>query len=460
LSLRLLAVLVLVSCVLTGAAAAARSTPQIEDVAAETSASTATVTWKTSLPTRGRVVYGVGGLYLYSARESSPATAHAAVLPDLAPSTTYAFEIVASAATATGTLTTSAAPPDRRFGVAGTHVTVNGSLFFPVLSYYQCGASAAAAASLGINLFMQAPYTGCVSTNPNDFSSEPPPPSVSVLSDDYTVTGAGDAGWYLPDEPDGWGISPDQLPQLPPASQTAKLRVLNVSQHFYSAQAPINDRFNRNDYKRFVARADLVGFDMYPIVKFCGRVPLLDVFRAQRELMTIYAPGMPTFQWIETGQMTGECPSTQVTPQIVNAETWLAIAGGACGIGYFTNSWTGRLWNRWDLAPGVDAQLARTIAQIRALAPMLAGEYGDVTVPWDTSVAASSRSLNGALYVIAVNSSDQPTTIPFRVDALAGRTLQVLDEGRTIKPAKKVYFRDSFEAFQVHIYVVPPPPGP
>jgi hypothetical protein len=90
---------------------------------------------------------------------------------------------------------------------------------------------------------------------------------------------------------------------------------------------------------------------------------------------------------------------------------------------------------------------------------MLAGEYGDVTVPWDTSVATSSRSLNGALYVIAVNSSDQPTRIPFRVDALAGRTLRVLDESRTIKPAKKVYFRDSFEPFQVHIYVAPPLPG-
>ena len=91
---------------------------------------------------------------------------------------------------------------------------------------------------------------------------------------------------------------------------------------------------------------------------------------------------------------------------------------------------------------------------------MLAGEYGDVTVPWDTSVAASSRSLNGALYVIAVNSSDQPTRIPFRIDALAGRTLRVLDESRTIKPAKKVYFQDSFEPFQVHVYVAAPPEGP
>ena len=30
--------------------------------------------------------------------------------------------------------------------------------------------------------------------------------------------------------------------------------------------------------------------------------------------------------------MTGECASMQITPAIVNAETWLAIAGGACGI--------------------------------------------------------------------------------------------------------------------------------
>jgi hypothetical protein len=449
-------VFLLASTVLAGGATAAASTTQIEDVSAAASAASATVTWTTSVPTRGRIAYGVGGLYLYSARESSATTAHSVVLPDLAPSTSYEFEIVAAGATATGTLTTSAAPTERRFGVDGARVTANGSLFFPVLSYYQCGASAAAAAALGINLFLQAPYTGCMRANPNDFSTDPPPPSVSVLSDDYTDRGAGNAGWYLPDEPDGWGIAPEQLPQLPSSSETGKLRVLNLSQHFYSGQAPLNDRFDRNDYKRFAALADIVGFDIYPIVKFCGRVSLLHVFRAQRELMTIYAPGKPTFQWIETSEMTGECPTLHVTPEIVNAETWLAVAGGACGIGYFTNSWTGRLWNRWELAPGVEVQLARTVSQIRALAPMLCAAYADVTIPWDTSVAASSRTLNGALYVIAVNSSDKPTRIPFRVDALGGRTLDVLDENRTIKPAKKVYFRDTFGPYQVHVYVAAP----
>jgi hypothetical protein len=247
------------------------------------------------------------------------------------------------------------------------------------------------------------------------------------------------------------------MPQLPPAAQSGRLRVLNISQHFYSGQAPINDHFDRNDYKRFAALADVVGFDMYPIVKFCGRVPLTDMFHAQRELMTIYAPDKPTFQWIETSQMTGECPTMQITPAIVNAETWLAVAGGACGIGFFTNSWTGELWNRWDFDAGVEQQISATVAAVQGLAPALCdGQFGSVVVPWNGSVVASTRVLNGALYVIAVNGAATATTVPLRVDALAGRTLTVLGEGRTIKPVKKVIFRDSFAPYQVHIYLAQP----
>jgi hypothetical protein len=34
--------------------------------------------------------------------------------------------------------------------------------------------------------------------------------------------------------------------------------------------------------------------------------------------------------------------------------------------------------------------------------------------------------------------------------------LTVLDEGRTINPVKKVFFRDSFTPYQVHVYVAQP----
>jgi hypothetical protein len=424
------------------AAFVANAGASVKNIQVAAASSSATVTWQTTTPSRGRVVYGVGGLYLYSARESTASTTHSVTLDDLNPSTMYSFRVGSD----TGQVTTTARAATVRFGTDGTRITADGSLFFPVLSYEQCADTFGRAQALGVNVFVQVPFTRCS----QPVTITPP----YVLSDQYGAQNG--SGWYLPDEPDGWGITPEQMPQLPPAAQTGRLRVENVSQHFFSGQAPINDHFDRNDYKRFAALADVIGFDMYPIVKFCGRVPLTDMFRAQRELMTVYAPGKPTFQWIETSRMTGECASLHITPQVVNAETWLAIAGGACGIGYFTNSWTGGLWNRWDFDPGVEQQIAKTVAAVQRLAPALCAGFGSVVVPWDGTVVASSRTLNGALYVIAVNGSDKPTRVPFRVDSLAGRTLTVLDEGRTITPVKKVYVRDSFAPYQVHIYLASP----
>ena len=390
---------------------------------------------------RGSVAYGVGGLYLWSARETIASTSHTVTLTDLEPGMTYTYRAGAT----TGTITTPPAPQTVQLATDGTRITADGSLFFPVLSYEQCAPTISRALAVGINMFVQVPFTGCAQP-----AGVTPP---YVLSDVYGAQQG--AGWYLPDEPDGWGITPAQMPHIPPAP--GRLRVLNISQHFYSGQAPINAHFDRSDYTRFAALADVVGFDMYPIVKFCGRVPLTDMFHAQRELMTIYAPGKPTFQWIETSKMTGECPTIAITPAIVKAETWLAVAGGACGIGYFTNSWTGDLWNRWDFDPGVEAALPAIVGGVEGLAPALCdGSYGSVVTPWNGTVVASSRELNGALYVIAVNGSDKPATVPFRVDQLHGRPLTVLGESRTIKAVKQVYFRDSFAPYGVHVYVAAP----
>jgi Purple acid Phosphatase, N-terminal domain len=405
--------------------------------------SSVTLTWTTPTPVRERVSYGVGGVYLYTQRESAATTSHSVTLTDLAPATTYTYQV----GSVSDSVTTAAAPASAHFGTDGTRITENGSLFFPVFSYEQCAATIARALAVGINTFVQVPYTGCAQ------SAGVTPPY--LLGDVYGKQQG--AGWYLPDEPDGWGITPPQLPKLPTATDTGLLRVLNISQHFYSGFAPINPQFDRNTYRDYAALADVIGFDVYPIVKFCGRVPITTMFHAQRELMTIYAPGKPTFQWIETSQMTGECSTMPITPAIVNAETWLALAGGACGIGYFTNSWTGPLWNRWDFDPGLEQALPGIVSRVQGLAPALCdGTYGDVVTPWDGTVAASSRDLNGALYVIAVNGSPTATNVPFSVPGLAGRQLTVLGEDRTIKPVRKLIFRDTFAPYGVHIYVAAP----
>ena len=341
------------------------------------------------------------------------------------------------------------------FGVASAHVTVDGAPAFPILAYYQCGTTAAQAADAGVDFFVEQPYTGCSLLRPNDFAADPPPPGVHVLTDDDSET-APDGGWYFPDEPDALGLTASQLPQLPPAGVTGKLRVVNVSEHFYSGQALIRPGYDRGEYARFAAVSDLLGFDLYPIVKFCGRVPLLDVFRAQRELISAYAPHTPTFQWIETGPMTGECPTIEVTPAIANAEAWLAVAGGAVGIGWFTAGWApGTLWNRWEIDPAMLAQLRATDARLHSLAAVLTAPWSEVAYSPAAGVAASSRTYDAARYVIAVNSTSTPTTVPLRVPELGRRTLTVLDEQRTVRSDAHGVFHDRFGPYAVHLYRTP-----
>jgi hypothetical protein len=332
--------------------------------------------------------------------------------------------------------------------VSGGHVTAGGAPFFPILTSYQCGATAQAAAAAGVNLFVEQPYTACSQAQPNNFALDPPPPGVSVLADDYADDAPG-VGWYLPDEPDALGLT---APELPRAAAPDKLRFVNFSQHFYSGQALIRPGYDKSEYTRLAAAADVVGFDLYPIVKFCGHVPLLDVYRAQRELATIYAPGKPTFQWIETGSMTGECPTLPVTPAIANAEAWLAVAGGAVGIGWFTSGWETGVWNRWEVSDAMLAQMAATDAQLRALAPVLLAPVGTVATPAGSSVVASSRTLDGSLYVVAVNASASPATTVLRVDGLDGRSLSPLGTTRALRPTRRVLVRDTFGPYEVRIY--------
>ena len=83
----------LLAAVVVFAALRGNASASVDSVQVAASSSSATVTWQTTAPTRGRVAYGVGGFYLYSARESTAATAHSVTLDDLNPSTTYSFRV-------------------------------------------------------------------------------------------------------------------------------------------------------------------------------------------------------------------------------------------------------------------------------------------------------------------------------------------------------------------------------
>jgi hypothetical protein len=133
-----------------------------------------------------------------------------------------------------------------------------------------------------------------------------------------------------------------------------------------------------------------------------------------------------------------------VTPATVRAETWLAVAGGANGIGYFPNTWT----------PEVGAEIVRTGGQIQELAQALLGATAEASSD-SGAVRVGARALDGALYVIAVNALQESVRAAITVPGLAGREVSVHGEGRTILPSGDG-FADDFAPLDVHVYVVPP----
>jgi hypothetical protein len=250
--------------------------------------------------------------------------------------------------------------------------------------------------------------------------------------------GPGVLGWFYPDEADLHKLTGPTLPILPSPEATGRLRFLTLSYHFYSRLAALG--WGRGMYPGLVERADVVGFDLYPLQELCGRASLDDVFLSQQELVRL-AAGRPTFQWIEAA--TWSCPDRPVTAATVAAESWLAVAGGARGLGYLPNTWT----------PDVAAAIGTVSRYVAALAPALAAP--DAAVTAGSGIRAASRRLNGASYVVAVNPSTSGVTASFTVPGLGGRPLGVLGEGRQVASSGDA-FTDSFGPLGVHIYVAAP----
>jgi hypothetical protein len=266
---------------------------------------------------------------------------------------------------------------------------------------------------------------------------------------DRGATGRGLIGWYFPDEWDAFlesNVTRADLGKQIPDGQPGKISFLNLTNHFYSHAAPLPQ--GKGMYPLLYSLADVVSFDLYPLQVWCKPV-FGDVFDAQHEL-SANTGGKPTFQWIEVAPMEHPChddPALDPTPATVRAETWLAIAGGAVGIGYFPNSWH---YRRADIGD----EIAQTNRQIQALAPALLAPQAAASSN-TPAVRVSARTLNGALYVIAVNTGYDTVQARITVDGIAGRSATVLGEGTTVG-SDDTGFSDTFGPLAAKVYVIPP----
>jgi len=313
-------------------------------------------------------------------------------------------------------------------------LTINGSSIFPRMVWRQCPYGYAGSLAAGINLFL-----GVSCTTASNQLKTLAGKAMSTL--DHRIrdaSGPGVIGWHLPDEVDASAGDPELLPL---SNTTGRVTFLTVTDHYSPSTAPPSR--GKGVYKPLFARADVIGFDSYPVEIFCQNETIERVYRLQRDLIKSVGP-KPTFQWIEAGPME-QCHKLDPTPAMVRGETWLAIAAGAVGIGYFPDIWP----------EGIRGEVAKLNQEIVALAPALLGEQGGASGSSRSPVKIGARKYNGALYIIAVNQSNAKVKGLITAPSLNGRTLRVFQTGRVVSPQGSQVYED-FDPFEARVYVAAP----
>jgi hypothetical protein len=213
-------------------------------------------------------------------------------------------------------------------------------------------------------------------------------------------------------------------------------------------------------YAAYMPAADVVGFDVYPIYGWNKPEWLHRVAEGTARLAAL-AGERPVYAWIETGkggQWTGPLEKQKdVTPAHIRAEVWMALCNGATAIGYFTHVWK-PAYDQFGVPEENRKALADTNAQVTRLTDALLGDPPPrpvtMTVEGDARVDMLARACGRNIYVFAVNGDGamKAARCTFKMDGLAdGATVEVVDEGRTIKAAGGA-FADAFEPLAVHVY--------
>ena len=232
----------------------------------------------------------------------------------------------------------------------GRGLVVGGSRFFPIMAIDQCApADIARGKALGINLVVNESCPGVAPTGQLALLRRN---ALAVLPIQARNTrGAGLVGWTYPDEPDNNGWTPASLAKAHPyerGNADGLVTFLTTTGRFFREAPYGSPQVSPAGYAAFARLADMAGFDLYPL-NAC-QSDLTAVYDAQRAFVKLAGP-TPTFQWIETGPIRPTyCGGFAMTPDELSAEVWLAVIGGARGIGYFTHTWSPE-HRPFDVAP-------------------------------------------------------------------------------------------------------------
>ena len=128
----------------------------------------------------------------------------------------------------------------------------------------------------------------------------------------------------------------------------------------------------------------------------------------------------------------------------MRAESWLAIAGGAKGLGFFPPAaWTG----------DVGEAIAEVTETVRSLGPELTAPETPARVePAEGLVRAGARKSGGKLTIVAANAGYEAAEAAITVPGLNGRALTEVRTGRRLEPDGDT-FVERFPPLGARVYV-------
>jgi len=212
------------------------------------------------------------------------------------------------------------------------------------------------------------------------------------------------------------------------------------------------------DYSEYVMGCDIASFDIYPAVHSNPQVAgnLWYVARGVERLMKWTEAEKVVWNCIECTHISNR--EKKATPQQVKCEVWMSIIHGSMGLIYFVHEWEPRFNESALLSDGrmlsAVTEINRQITELALVlnSPTVKGAVSVSSENKDVLVAVMAKRHEGATYIFAVGMREGETNGTFTVRSLEGqRTVKVLGEDRTIV-SKDGVFRDSFEAWDVHLY--------
>ncbi|WP_156144286.1 hypothetical protein [Sinomonas humi] len=357
--------------------------------------------------------------------------------------------------------------------------------FFPIVAWYNGISSDSEAQydkSLGINT-----YIGMDAATPYSLFSDngmywigPP------LNDSFTRASKNWVGEFLDDEVDG-RYTPEQgrvhLQQLADqAKADGRFAYTNYTQSVLTNDMAASDaNAYINDF------TDVVSVDMYwYTVPFCSSVPYRENYlipipqsqcrtaasygktvRMLRQRDAIDGKLQPLWQFVENlnGGPGDQAFTANITPDQLEGAVMSSLINEARGVVYFNQSLSGpcqggSIFRQSQVLPDfcADAQVAavkKIDSLIKELAPVLNTQSYAYT--FGSGLQTMLKTYNGSVYIFAMTDGAAPAghrtfTLP---SGVTGRSVQVIDEGRSIPVSSTGVFEDHFASeSSFHVYRV------